>query len=1075
MNFLVAALLLGVSSSAGASPADLPFTPHRAETVEGTLLGFAPGASGYSVYLSDGSILHLNLVDQVLARDSFVEFDAHRSVFGPLQSLLPASTSQRVVMGQQGGFWDISEPRREVDLRTLCIRRPLASGDSLLQLQRTPHRQMYGRAIGHDAASGTWLLFDEGTVARVAADCRTDRVTRVDEPLTALHADPSAVGAYAIGDLSREVLRFGPDGLQWRRPLPSTPTSVSTPKLVALINGDLVVGYDEHPPSGPSRWRVLAFTANGIIRWQFEGPSSITTMGPLGDGFYIAANNGLTGYDPAGELRWHSIREDHLNISDGSIEHDPSNGLAWVMAPVFAEEVLNRVSLLSATGPLANWDLSQTNYRAVVLADSSLLVGVSSVFPTPQLQRLRAGSAPQTVDFPTVRRSLHWSHLADEHGSVSLTREGFEHWTLHVKDSSQAALWESEGNNGSTEEIQPLLAANDSTVCRLLVQSNLPLGASNSRLACHHRATGEPLWPELVFSANQPHMRVLEEGLVEIIHWEFSPDFVIRRTIVDSNGQFSDPVMPLFEPPFAIVIELFSVTWIEDERLLLRMGRLGGLDGHLEMLVLIDTGKNEVLLSEFQARPWEPGATHAFEPSQSVAVRPGEFAVLGWERGEPGVGRSLVRSYDYSGNLLWAHRSERESPESARLALVSAESGWLLVELGEGQLIVTGLNHINGTVAFTRESDYHDPLAPTHAAPTFLVRAQDRFALMTAVHGAVRGQWFGGADAALLATATTAANRALAAHVPTIRGHRQDASLRINGAADIPASGSQCCFPAPGVARLDLLSRRPDSTAPSSLLDGAWYDPELNGQGIFVETFPDSGQLYAGFFTYTDSPSQQMSELRWYSLQGPLPDQQGVADLTIYRNAGGRFLQGPVTDAVAIGTARLWLSVSGGMQVELEFDDATPDLGMDLVRVLAHSPNSGSRLWFEPELSGQGLLLANPVEPGSLVFGGWFTYDPEGHVDDPLAQMWLTIQANSAGSSEHPVTIYRTTGGQIGALASGGTDAIGEGVLRLISCDQLEFSYQFDQSDLAAHLAGRSGIRTLQPLGACGPRLEPTL
>ncbi len=787
-------------------------------------------------------------------------------------------------------------------------------------------------------------------------------------------------------------------------------------------------------------------------------------MGPLGDGFYIAAPNGLSAYDAAGVLRWQSTAAEHRNVIAGSVEHDPAQGLAWVIGSIVDLEVENRVSLFSTAGPQAVWDVSHSYNRAVLLADGSLLVGQTAVFPTPQLLRLRPANEPAAVDFPTLRPSLHWAHLADANGSVALTREGFEQWTLHAKDSSQAGLWESAGSTGSTETIEPLLAASASTVCLLLVQPDLPFGAPNNRLSCRDRATGQHLWPELNFSGKQPHLRIVDGSVAEIVYWGADPGFVIRRSIVDASGDMTDPVVPFYVPESFGVDGLLNVTWIEADKALLRLGRR---NGELEQLTLIDVSANEVVFSENFSRPWEPGTARAFEPAQSVATRAGEFALLGWERTEPGMGRPLVRSYDFAGNLLWAHRSEREASSSARMALVAAASGWTLVELSPGQLIVTGLNQTDGSVAFSRQSSYLDPLPQPGDPLSYLLRGLDHFALITPLHGALRGQWFGGADAALLATATAAANRAVMVPRLSNRGHSQDASLRLNGAADVPASGTQCCFPAPGVARLDLQSRRPDLAAPSSALDGAWYDPELNGQGIFVESFPASGQMYAGFFSYTDSPSQQMSELRWYSLQGGLPDQHGVADLTIYRNAGGRFLQGPATQPEPIGAARLWLSVAGGMQVELIFDDDSPEIGMDLIRVLPQSIGSGARLWFEPELSGQGLLLANPVEPGVLVFGAWFTYDPEGHVDDPFAQMWLTIQADSPGSIEHEVTIYRTTGGQAGARASGGTDAIGAGVLRSLACDQLEFSYQFHQSDLAAHLAGRSGTRLLQPLTAC--------
>lgn len=676
---------------------------------------------------------------------------------------------------------------------------------------------------------------------------------------------------------------------------------------------------------------------------------------------------------------------------------------------------------------------------------------------------MRPSGELQTLSFQTPNPARTWAHLADGNGSITLIRDSFTQWSLHAADAQQAALWQVQSSTAEVSSFTPHLAANEQTLCLLLEESALPQGAVNHRLSCYRRQDGQALWPELSFTAFGPRLHLRASGEVEMFHWDYLPNFVVRRTQVTAEGQMVDPILPLYSPPDFNFDGILGVTHFQNGKLLLRLALL---DGELESHALLNEDDGSLISERVLDRPWEPATSRAFAASQAVAEAADQFAVLGWRSGEFGSGEPWVRSYDYAGELLWERRIEVTQSFARKLALISTADGWMVVSLDQGVLGMWALRREDGAISAERRLPYHDPLVGNGFTSTFLKRGVDRFALLTPLPGSLRSQWFDGADGSLLATATAAANRALLA--PSFRdGQTRDRELRADGSADLAATGSGCCFPAAGIARLDLSSRRPAAGATPAELDGAWFDPQLNGQGIFVESYPASNQLYAGLFTYTDSTSQQASELRWYSLQGSLPGQDGIAQLTIYRNANGRFLQGPATLAVPIGTARLWPTVAGGMQLELQFDDGAPVIGMDLVRALAAAGGAGSRLWYENELSGQGLLLANPVTPGALVFGAWFTYDPDGAADDPFAQLWLTIQADAPGDLEHAFTIYRTTGGQLGTLPSGGTNAIGSGTLRKLDCGQLEFNYQFDQSDLAAGLAGLTGQRLLQPLAGC--------
>ncbi len=67
--------------------------------------------------------------------------------------------------------------------------------------------------------------------------------------------------------------------------------------------------------------------------------------------------------------------------------------------------------------------------------------------------------------------------------------------------------------------------------------------------------------------------------------------------------------------------------------------------------------------------------------------------------------------------------------------------------------------------------------------------------------------------------------------------------------------------------------------------NGAWYNPENDGQGLTLEIREDGKTLVSFWYTYGDNGTQ-----RWFLIQGEVID--GEADVTIYETSGGVFLQG---------------------------------------------------------------------------------------------------------------------------------------------------------------------------------------
>jgi hypothetical protein len=114
------------------------------------------------------------------------------------------------------------------------------------------------------------------------------------------------------------------------------------------------------------------------------------------------------------------------------------------------------------------------------------------------------------------------------------------------------------------------------------------------------------------------------------------------------------------------------------------------------------------------------------------------------------------------------------------------------------------------------------------------------------------------------------------------------------------------------------------AAAPSFVLgehiDGAWFDPATPGQGLFVDALMAQDMLFLGWFTYAEnaSPGAPVTDLRWYTAQGPLGESS--ASLSITRTTGGAFnAPRPVQNADA-GSATLRFSDCNRAELEFAFD-----------------------------------------------------------------------------------------------------------------------------------------------------------
>jgi hypothetical protein len=132
-----------------------------------------------------------------------------------------------------------------------------------------------------------------------------------------------------------------------------------------------------------------------------------------------------------------------------------------------------------------------------------------------------------------------------------------------------------------------------------------------------------------------------------------------------------------------------------------------------------------------------------------------------------------------------------------------------------------------------------------------------------------------------------------------------------------------------------VLGETPAATTPGLITPGmndAWFDPSTNGQGFFINVFPETGQMFVGWFTYdTERPPENQSAIlgepghRWLTAQGPY--EGDTAELTIYLTRGGRFdMEHPEAETEFSGYGTMTIEFAGCNEALVSYE--IPSLGL---------------------------------------------------------------------------------------------------------------------------------------------------
>jgi imidazolonepropionase-like amidohydrolase len=106
-------------------------------------------------------------------------------------------------------------------------------------------------------------------------------------------------------------------------------------------------------------------------------------------------------------------------------------------------------------------------------------------------------------------------------------------------------------------------------------------------------------------------------------------------------------------------------------------------------------------------------------------------------------------------------------------------------------------------------------------------------------------------------------------------------------------------------------------------LDGAWYNSDMPGQGLFIKIYQQPPSLFAGWFGFprpSEGAGADPVAHRWYTLEGQYSGNSVLAD--IYQTSGGVFVDDAPVEQIVIGTAVLRFSDCNHGSIHYRFNGA---------------------------------------------------------------------------------------------------------------------------------------------------------
>jgi len=290
-------------------------------------------------------------------------------------------------------------------------------------------------------------------------------------------------------------------------------------------------------------------------------------------------------------------------------------------------------------------------------------------------------------------------------------------------------------------------------------------------------------------------------------------------------------------------------------------------------------------------------------------------------------------------------------------------------------------------------------------------------------------------------------------------------------------------------ATATLSSSAPPPTSPDLNqhgLTGSWFEAATSGQGIELEVFPNliaagTSLIQGAWFTFDGAPAGAADRERWFTFNGNGHSGATSVPVTIFRNVGGNFDAGPMTQPTIVGTGTLSFADCSNATLAYAFSDGsghngsialtrlTPNVTCTAGTVPATNADFAlSGNWFDAATSGQGFVVdVNPVSPA--VFLTWYTYAPSGQALGAAGQRWFVglLKPYVVGSRSFVLPLFETTGGIFDQPTNPAPTStqVGTATLTFASCTSAQLSFDFT----GGSSAGRSGAISLARVGPVPP------
>jgi len=204
-------------------------------------------------------------------------------------------------------------------------------------------------------------------------------------------------------------------------------------------------------------------------------------------------------------------------------------------------------------------------------------------------------------------------------------------------------------------------------------------------------------------------------------------------------------------------------------------------------------------------------------------------------------------------------------------------------------------------------------------------------------------------------------------------------------------------------------------------LNGNWYNPETEGQGVFLDVKPELNYAYAGWFTYDTEPTGDdvdtgigLAGHRWLVGNGRISQSTQSISFDLFYAAGGLFDDPTAVDVPAepYGSMTLVFDSCAAVRVNYQIFAAALSGSFSMTRPTAGSVGLCEQFqtgfqpaadafdvslnghWYNPDTLGQGLFIEQ-FAGTDQAFMGWFTHnvnaadDTTASLVGAIGQRWL--------------------------------------------------------------------------------------